>query len=78
MKYSKTTTHKDELTLKSSFPHRYYKKELPKISQKIVPVHLMEIKQMYQGKINDLLILDQWAYVPIQTHKKSFLQRSHT
>lgn len=38
----------------------------------------MEIKQMYQGKINDLMVLDQWAYVPIQAHKKSFLQRSHT
>jgi hypothetical protein len=70
MKYSKTTTEKSDLTL-NSFPHRYFKKQLPKISEKVVPTHYLEIRQLYQGRMDELLLPEQWAYVPNKTHKRS-------
>lgn len=60
------------------YPHRWNKKELPKISEKAIPTRFVEFKRCYQGDLDELVSLDRWAYVPMKAHKKSSNQRSET
>jgi hypothetical protein len=71
MKYSKTTTDKAQITYSSPFPHRTLKKSLPKIHEKTIPIHFYEDYRQYQGEVNEIFMMDQWAYVPIKPHKRS-------
>jgi hypothetical protein len=77
MKYSKTTTDKAELTFSNHFPHRTIKRSLPKIRDKVIPTHIYELRRIYHGEMDDIFMMDQWAYIPIKAHKRTE-ERIHT
>lgn len=77
MKYSKTTTDRKKLTFSNPFPHRTLKKSLPKIRDKVIPTHIYELQRIYHGEMDEIFMMDQWAYIPIKAHKRTE-ERSYT